>query len=257
MLEQWKTCQWIIHWILMNSIIRDWINNPVLGPTCHSWFFQLLSYLSKDIDFLSIPTLDFPCNSVIVIHTSSNNCIIHCLSMTVFTLIQWNLIHLTDFNSLHNNINFTLECEKDKQISFVDVLLTRRSGGSFKRAIHRKATWYNQYLHFSSFIPMRMKRNLIHCLTGRAMKICTDDAINDELKFLRNLFIANGYPEHFVDKNMKLSRKSKSEFGPTKKNVYLSLPFKGDIQDEILTKRLTHAVKNTFHAGTIRLHFTF
>ena len=103
---------------------------------------------------------------------------------------------------------------------------------------------------------MRMKRNLIHCLTGRAMKICTDDAINDELKFLRNLFTANGYPEHFVDKNMKLSRKSKSEFGPTKKNVYLSLPFKGDIQDEILTKRLTHAVKNTFNAGTIRLHFT-
>ena len=103
---------------------------------------------------------------------------------------------------------------------------------------------------------LRMKRNLMYCLTGRAMKICTDDAINDELKFLRNLFIANGYPEHFVDKNMKLSRKSKSEFGPTKKNVYLSLPFKGDIQDEILTKRLTHAVKNTFNAGTIRLHFT-
>ena len=160
------------------------------------------------------------------------------------------------FNSVHNNINFTLECEKDKQINFLDVLLTRRSDGSFKRAIHRKATWNDQYLHFSSFIPMRMKRNLIHCLTGRAMKICTDDAINDELKFLRNLFTANGYPEHFVDKNMKLSRKSKSEFGPTKKNVYLSLPFKGDIQDEILTKRLTHAVKNTFNAGTIRLHFT-
>ena len=77
-----------------------------------------------------------------------------------------------------------------------------------------------------------MKQNLIHCLSGRAMKVCTDDAINDELKFLRNLFRANGYPEHFVDKNMKLSRKSKSEFGPTKNNVYLSLPFKGDIQDE-------------------------
>ena len=103
---------------------------------------------------------------------------------------------------------------------------------------------------------MRMKRNLIYHLTGRAMKICTDDAFNDKLKFLRNLFTANGYPEHFVDKNMKLSRKSKSEFGLTKKNVYLSLPFKGDIQDEILTKRLTHAVKNTFNASIVRLHFT-
>ena len=88
------------------------------------------------------------------------------------------------------------------------------------------------------------------------MKTCTDDAINDELKFLRNLFTANGYPEHFVEKNMKLSRKSKSEFGQTKNNAYLSLPFKGDIQDEILTERLIHAVKNAFQAGTVRLHFT-
>ena len=59
-----------------------------------------------------------------------------------------------------------------------------------------------------------------------------------------------GNQEILGHENMKLSRKSKSEFGPNKKNVYLSLPFKGDIQDEILTKRLTHAVKNTFHAGT-------
>ena len=101
-----------------------------------------------------------------------------------------------------------------------------------------------------------MKRNLIYCLNGRAMKICTDDVIIDELKFLRNLFTADGNPEHFVDKNIKLSRKSQSEFRPTKKNVYISPPFKGDIQAEILTKQLTHAVKNTFNACIVRLHFT-
>ena len=73
---------------------------------------------------------------------------------------------------------------------------------------------------------------------------------------MRNLFITNGYLEHFVNKNMKFSRNSKSEFGPNKKNVYLSLPFEGDTQDEILTKRLIHAVKNTIYAGTVRIHFT-
>ena len=60
----------------------------------------------------------------------------------------------------------------------------------------------------------------------------------------------------FVDENMKLSRKSTSEFGPNKKSVYLSLTFESDIKDEILTKRLTHVVKSTFYAGTVRLHFT-
>ena len=40
------------------------------------------------------------------------------------------------------------------------------------------------------------------------------------------------------------------------KNVYLSLPFKGDMHNEILKKRLTHAIRNTFKACTFRLHFT-
>ena len=84
--------------------------------------------------------------------------------------------------------------------------------------------------------------------------MCVDDTINDERKFLRNLFIAKGYPEHFVDKNKKLSRKIKSEFGPNKKNIYLSVPFKGDIQDQILRKRLTHAVENTVHCSVFVLN---
>ena len=74
------------------------------------------------------------------------------------------------FNSKHSNTNFTLECEKDEEIHFLDVVLTRRSDGSSKEAVHRKAIWNDQYLHFSSFIPMRIKRNLIHCLTDRAIK---------------------------------------------------------------------------------------
>ena len=44
-------------------------------------------------------------------------------------------------------------------------------------------------------------------------------------------------------------------FGLNRKNIYLSLPFKGDIQDEILTKRLTYAVGNTFYTGAVPIHF--
>ena len=59
------------------------------------------------------------------------------------------------FNSAHNNINFSLECEENN-LNFLDVIITRQSDGSFKRAVHGIATWNDQYLHISGIIPMRM-----------------------------------------------------------------------------------------------------
>ena len=56
---------------------------------------------------------------------------------------------------------------------------------------------------------------------------------------------------------MQRSYKSKSEFGSNEKNVYLSMPFEGNVRGEIITKLLTYADKNTFYADTIRIHFTF
>ena len=62
---------------------------------------------------------------------------------------------LENMNSLHSNIKFTVEYEKDECIPFLDVLLIRISDGSISRSIFRKATFTGQYLHFDSFVPIR------------------------------------------------------------------------------------------------------
>ena len=54
--------------------------------------------------------------------------------------VQINQI-LSQYNIAHPAIKFTVECEKEDKISFLDVLLTRRYDGTLQRAIHRKPTW--------------------------------------------------------------------------------------------------------------------
>ena len=104
------------------------------------------------------------------------------------------------FDSAHSNIKFSVEPEFENQLNFLDVTLKRQSDGSIQRSIHRKPTWSGQYTHFSSFVPVKIKKNLIICLTDRVRRLCSEDTVDKELLFLRQVFINNGYPERLLDK---------------------------------------------------------
>lgn len=158
------------------------------------------------------------------------------------------------FNRAHESIKFTIEIEERNALNFLDVRLERRIDGSIRRSVYRKSTWNGQYVHFESFVPLKQKRNLVRCLTKRAERICTEDTLKDELEFIRNIFIQNGYPMRFVEKHMCLKQRSNiTTVG--KKPVYVSLPFKGDVHAERLTRRLTKAVQTTYFAANLVLSF--
>ena len=79
-------------------------------------------------------------------------------------------------------------------------IVERRINGTLKRSIHHKPIWVGQYTHFSNFVPLQHKRNLVRCLVQRARNICTDDTLDDELAFIHNTLRLNGYPDRFIDK---------------------------------------------------------
>ena len=107
------------------------------------------------------------------------------------------------FDSAYSNIKFSVEPEFENQPNFLDVTLKRQSDGSIQRSIHRKLKWSGQYSHFSSFVPVKIKKNLIICLTDRVRRLYSEDTVDKELLFLRQVFINNGYPERLLDKCMK------------------------------------------------------
>jgi hypothetical protein len=96
---------------------------------------------------------------------------------------------------------------------------------------------------------------LIRNLTFRARQICSKDTIEQELSFLHDMFLKNGYPEKFVKCNMK-NRTVQSPLNVvSKKNVYLRIGYKGKAISENFSFRIRKAVESTYHAA--KLQFVF
>ena len=162
---------------------------------------------------------------------------------------------LGDLNSAHGNIRFSYESESNNQLPFLDVRITRLVDGTQEREVFRKPTWTSQYTHFSSFVPLYQKRNLIRCLVRRSMIICTPNTIQAELCFLRRIFLQNGYPERLIDKTFSSVKFESRPPSVSKKQVYMSLPFKGDHLTEVISRRLQKTVDTTFKAAKLCMHF--
>ena len=79
---------------------------------------------------------------------------------------------LGDLNSAHANIRFSYESESNNQLPFLDVKISRLVDGTQEREVFMKP-WTSQYTHFSSFVPLCQKRNLIRCLIRRSTTLYT------------------------------------------------------------------------------------
>ena len=159
-------------------------------------------------------------------------------------------------NSVHSNLQFTCETENNGEISFLDVKITRLSNGCHQREIFRKSTSTNQYIHFDSFVPRHLKQNLIRCLVSRARAICTPDRIQNELLIIKQIFMQNGYPENLVDKTINSMRDKAKPTTVEKKGAYIALPFKGDSVAQLITRRLTKGIEETYKAAKLFIHFS-
>ena len=70
---------------------------------------------------------------------------------------------------------------------------------SFLTSVYRKPTFTGLYLDWHSFAPKSRKLNLIRCLSYRALNICSECKIENELRGIKDIFIDNGYPEDVID----------------------------------------------------------
>ena len=150
-------------------------------------------------------------------------------------------------NSLHPNLKFTMESEQDGELPFMDVKVMKVQD-KLQRSVYRKPTFTGLYTRWDSFCPMSHKTNLVRSLTNRALKICSQATLNDELTNLRNIFRRNGYPTDMVNRIIESTVKPPRVNGePQAKektmHVVIRLPwigqisrkFKTEIEDTIVT----------------------
>ena len=158
-------------------------------------------------------------------------------------------------NIQHPKIKFTREEEHNNQISFLDVLVTRR-GNKFTTSVYRKPTNTNRYTPFFSHHHPRVKSGTIRCLAERARKICDQEVIQEEMKHLNNAFRMNGYPQHLITRNLrekKQTRKRRQEDKPPT----LFLPYVKGISEKIEVTCTKLGVRAVFKSkGTLRQTLT-
>ena len=150
-----------------------------------------------------------------------------------------------------------LEEEVDGTLAFLDVKLSSKPNGEIIRSVHRKKCWTGQYVHFHSSVPRSQKRNLVANLADRIRQICSPCMVQNELDKLKLTLKKNGYPEQFLNSNMRpITRQREQETTEVqKRKLYFMLPFGGDLPAEILMRRISRATKARL--PDIQLRFIF
>jgi len=112
---------------------------------------------------------------------------------------------ILDFlNSMHPNIKFTTELEKDKSIPFLDILVKRKFG-RLHTEMYRKPTFTGTYLNWNSLTSRKYKTGLIRCLLDRIWKICSEPETRIlETKRTKAILLRNSYPDHVLDKEISV-----------------------------------------------------
>ena len=107
-------------------------------------------------------------------------------------------LFLNYLNRQHNNINFTMETENDRSLSFLDVSVCRNADG-FSTSVFRKPTFSGLGISFFSFCSKNFKSNSIMTLLHRAYNVCSSYSnLNNEFNFVTTFFKNNGFPLHLI-----------------------------------------------------------
>ena len=106
--------------------------------------------------------------------------------------------------------------------------------GKYEFNIYRKDAITNVQVKTASCHDPKILRCIFKGFVHRALSICSEKYINDELNVLINVFIENGYKEDDLRKimeeviskyNKQINKKSSSEYINTDNNQTISVPW--------------------------------
>ena len=89
---------------------------------------------------------------------------------------------------------------------YLDNKVNKRQLRGNGKTVYRKPTFSYVYTRFDSFLPTDYKFGMIYTLAYHCFKICSDwTRFDEELNFLKHVFLKNGYPLPFIDKCFKMA----------------------------------------------------
>nr|VZI29293.1 unnamed protein product [Spirometra erinaceieuropaei] len=122
------------------------------------------------------------------------------------------------------DLQFTMEEEVEDKLPFLDVLVCRQPNGELATSVYRKPTNTLQILSYNSNHSPQHKRSCVRTLYRRVETHCSTPAAKlNEIKLLRELFRANGYPRAFIERSRRQPKKRNEEH--SQPNSWRSIPY--------------------------------
>ena len=114
---------------------------------------------------------------------------------------------LQTLNNLVPTIKFTLECEINNKLPFLDILV-HRCDRSFKYSIYRKPTNINSFIHNYSNHENNIKKSVFKSMFLRALNIVSPEFMDEEIKNIYNIGFKHKYNKYFLDNCFSKSKQT-------------------------------------------------
>lgn len=153
---------------------------------------------------------------------------------------------LRHINSVHPNINFTMETEVNNKLPFLDCLVLKKPDGTLGHTVYRKPTHTDRYLHATSHHPGSQLRSVANSLAHRSKTIADADHLDQEARHLRLALRQNGFSHGDFMKAWNLEP-AKANADPEPSAVAF-LPYVSGTTDRIARLLATANIKTVFTA---------
>ena len=106
----------------------------------------------------------------------------------------------TILNQQHPKIQYTIEKENsEKELNFLDINVKNNKTGSYDFKVHRKSAITNVQVKKTSSHDPHVIKGIFKGFVHRAFNICSEKYVTEELKFLTEMFIENGYEKSYLE----------------------------------------------------------
>ena len=112
---------------------------------------------------------------------------------------------LDQLNKIHPRITFTMEEEVDDVIPFLDTLI-HREDSSVRLSVYRKPTNKDDYFHYFSGHDDSTKRGIVIGFYLRAMRICDEEFLEEEISHINTAFARLRHPPTFLKECLHKAR---------------------------------------------------
>ena len=134
---------------------------------------------------------------------------------------------------LVESIKFTVETEKEGSLPFLDCTIIRREN-ELRFKIYRKPTNVCSYIHYYSSHPNSVKRSVFSSMFLRALRICSPEYVDEEIRIVYDIGCKLKYPKHFLDVAYRFAKKT--FYDPQPKQSFandnlLILPYQENLVD--------------------------